>query len=406
MKVAQRIQTLPVYRFAELERKIHLAEAEGHAVIHLERGSPDLPPDPKVVAALTRAAGRADAHGYPAYAGLTAFRQAIATYYTRRFGVTLDPATEVLPLLGAKEGAYYAAQAFINPGDVALTPDPAFPTYRRVTLLAGGEAYPLPLLRENHFRPDFAAIPADILSRARLLWLNYPNNPTTALADLDFFTDAVALARRHDLLLVHDNPYADVNWIGLDAPSVLQVPGAKDVALELNSLSKLANMAGWRVGMAVGNASAVGALAQLKVSVDSGIFLPLQEAAIVALNLPAEWIADRNSIYKRRRDLVTRALDRMRLWYAPYAATPYVWAEIPPQFADSLTFAETLLAETDVALTPGPIFGAHGEGFVRIALVQPEDRLEAAMERWERWLISRASGIALDYQEMLPHARL
>jgi LL-diaminopimelate aminotransferase len=202
------------------------------------------------------------------------------------------------------------------------------------------------------------------------------------------------------LLLVHDNPYADVNWIGLNAPSILQAPGAKEVALELNSLSMLANMSGWRVGMAVGNADAVGALAQLKGHIDNGIFLPLQEAAIAALNLPAEWIADRNGIYKRRRTLVTRALDRMRLWYAPYAATLYVWVEIPPSFADSLSFAETLLAETGVSLAPGVSFGAHGEGFVRISLVQPEDRLEEALERWERWLISKATGIVLDYANL------
>ncbi len=397
MKIAQRVKDLPAYLFAELGQKVRMAEAQGHDVIRLDLGSPDLPPDPRVVAALTRAAGRSDAHGYSSYSGLPAFRQAITTYYARRFGVSLDPATEILPLLGSKEGIYYLSQAFLNPGDVALIPDPGYPTYRNAALLAGGEPYPLPLLRENHFLPNFAAIPADILSRARVLWLNYPNNPTGALADLDFFTDAVAFARRHDLLLVHDNPYADVNWIGLDAPSILQVSGAKDVALELNSLSKLANMAGWRVGMAVGNVTAVGALAQLKVNADSGLFLPLQEAAIAALNLPPEWLTDRNGIYKRRRSLVTRALDRMRLWYAPYAATLYVWVEIPPSFADSLTFAETLLAETGVSLAPGTLFGAHGEGFVRIALTQPEDRLEDALERWERWLIGKATGIALDY---------
>jgi len=393
VKIAQRVQTLPTYVFAELDQHVKLLVSQGVDVIRMDIGSPDLPPAPKVVATLNKAASQSDAHGYPGYYGLATFRQAVATYYARRFNVRLDPNTEILPLLGSKEGIHHVATAFVDPGTVALVPDPSYPTYRTTVMLAGGKPYLMPLRRENHFFPNFGSIPTEVLNKARLLWLNYPNNPTTALADMDFLVEAVAFARQHDLLIVHDNPYAEVNWMGIEALSILQVEGARDVAIELNTLSKMANMAGWRIGMAVGNAEAVAAMAQVKTNIDSGIFKPLQEAATVALTIPPEWLSERNAIYKRRRSIITRALNRMRLWYAPYAATLYIWTEIPPGFESSRAFTTALLEETGVSLAPGTAFGDQGEGYARVSIVQPEDRLEEAMERWERWLINKATGV-------------
>lgn len=389
MKLAQRFETLPAYPFAELERRIGQVQASGVDVIRLDVGSPDLPPAPEVVDALAIAVRRADAHGYTELYGLSALREAIAAYYRRRFDVALDPATEILPLQGAQEGIVHAAAAFLDPGSVALLPDPGYPAYRAAVRLAEGEIYALPLRRESGFLPDFAAIPAGVLRRARLLWLNYPHNPTTACADRGFLERAVAFAREHGLLLVYDNVYADVAWGPTPAPSILQIEGAREVAVELNSLSKLANMAGWRVGLAVGGAEVIVALAHVKANVDSSAFGPLQEAAATALRLSSTWSAERNAVYAARRAVVTRALDRMRLWYAPSAATMYVWIEAPPGFTGQ-AFAAALLTEAGVSLFPGEAFGAHGAGYVRLSLVQPTDRLEAALERWERWLISKA----------------
>jgi len=389
LKIAQRVQQLPPYIFATLEKRIKECQAQGVDLIRLDIGNPDLPPAPEVVEALAAAARRPDRHGYPSFAGAPVFRQAVAEYYARRFGVTLDPEREVLALIGSKEGIYHVATAFVDPGTVVLVPDPGYPAYRAPTLLAGGELYPMPLERERDFLPDLEAIPAAVLARARVLWLNYPHNPTAALADLAFLERAVAFARRHDLLLAYDNPYCEVVWEGPAAPSVLQVPGARDVAVEFNSLSKTANLAGWRIGMAVGHAPALAALARVKNNADTGIFLPIQEAAALALRLPPTWYAERNAIYRRRRAIVTQALDRMALWYTPAAATLYVWCEIPQGFASSSDFATALLEETGVSVAPGTAFGAHGEGYVRLSLVHPEERLEEALYRWERWLIEK-----------------
>ncbi len=389
MKIAQRIENLPTYVFAALGKRIQQLQAQGVDVIRLDIGSPDLAPPPEVIEALAEAARRPELHGYPNFYGALFFRKAVAEYYARRFGVTLDPETEVLALIGSKEGIYHVPTAFVDPGSVVLIPNPGYPAYTNPTLLAGGVPYYLPLLQEHNFLPDLEAVPADVLAKACVLWLNYPNNPTAAVANMDFLARAVDFARHHDLLLAYDNPYCDVIWSGVAAPSVLQVPGAREVAIEFNSLSKMVNMAGWRVGMAVGNAVAIGALARVKTNTDSGIFTPIQKAAVVALNLPPAWVAERNALYQRRRDVVTRALDRMRLWYTPYGATLYVWTEIPPGFT-SAEFATALLEEAGVSVSPGTAFGAHGEGYARISLVQPEDVLREALERWERWLIGKA----------------
>lgn len=390
MKLAQRLENLPTYIFAELAARAEALRREGRDVIRLDIGSPDMPPPPEVVAALEAAARRPDTHGYANYYGLPAYRQAIADFYARRFGVELDPHTETLALIGSKEGIYHTPTAFVDPGTVALVPDPGYPTYGAAARLVGGEPYPLPLLRENGFLPDLDAIPAAVLARARVLWLNYPNNPTAAVADLAFLERAVAFARKHDLLLAYDNAYSEIAWDGVRPPSVLQAPGSKDVALEFNSLSKTFNMAGWRVGMAVGNAAAIAALARVKTNADSGIFLPVQEAAVTALHLSDAWLHTLNGVYRRRREVVTRVLERMNMWYTPAAATFYIWFEIPPQFPSSAAFAAALLEGAGISITPGAAFGAHGEGYARITLVQEEAQLTDAMERWERWLIGRS----------------
>lgn len=390
MQLAQRLQHLPTYVFAELAARAEKLRREGHDVIRLDIGSPDLPAPPEVIATLEAASRRPDTHGYASYYGSPAYRQAIADFYARRFGVELDPRTETLALIGSKEGIYHIPTAFIDPGTVALIPDPGYPTYGAATQLVGGEIYPLPLLRENSFLPKLEAIPTAVLERARMLWLNYPNNPTAAVASPAFLEQAVDFARKYKLLLVYDHAYSEIAWDSTPPPSVLQIPGAKEVAVEFNSLSKTFNMAGWRIGMAVGNAAALAGLARVKTNADTGIFLPVQEAAVTALQLPATWIQNLNEVYRRRRQIVTDALERMAIWFTPAAATFYVWLEIPPHFGSSAAFAAALLEATGVSLTPGAAFGTHGEGYVRITLVQEEERLAQAMERWERWQIGQS----------------
>lgn len=390
MKIATRLENLPTYIFATLGKRIAELRAAGVDVIRLDIGSPDMPPPEPVIAVLNEAARQPENHGYAGFYGDPEFRRAVAHFYQRRFGVELDPESEVLALIGSKEGIQHLPTAFLDLGSVVLVPNPGYPTYSNPAMLVGAELYQMPLLRENEFLPDFDSIPAEVLRKARVLWLNYPNNPTSAIAELDFLVEAVAFARQHDLLLAYDNPYSEVIWDGSQPPSILQVPGAKDVAIEFNSLSKLANMAGWRVGMVVGNAEAISAIARVKTNSDTGIFRPIQRAAAVALDLPAAWYTERNAVYQRRREIITRALDRMNLWYAPYEATLYVWAEIPPQFASSAVFAQELLAEAGVSVSPGSAFGEYGEGYVRISLVQPAELLTEALERWERWLLRKA----------------
>lgn len=390
MQLAQRLQHLPTYVFAELAARAEKLRREGQDVIRLDIGSPDLPAPPEVIATLEAASRRPDTHGYASYYGSPAYRQAIADFYARRFGVELDPRTEALALIGSKEGIYHIPTAFIDPGTVALIPDPGYPTYGAATRLVGGEIYPLPLLRENSFLPKLEAIPAAVLERARVLWLNYPNNPTAAMASPAFLERAVDFARKYKLLLVYDHAYSEIAWDSTPPPSVLQIPGAKEVAVELNSLSKTFNMAGWRIGMAVGNAEALAGLARVKTNADTGIFLPIQEAAVTALQLPDTWLQKLNEVYRRRRKVVTDTLERMNIWFTPAAATFYVWLEIPSHFSSSTAFAAALLEATGVSLTPGAAFGPHGEGYARITLVQEEERLAQAMERWERWLIGQS----------------
>jgi len=386
MHIAERLNNLPPYVFAIIGRRVRAAQERGVDVIRLDIGSPDLPPPPAVIEALYRSAQDPHNHGYGGFFGKPALRGAFVDYYGRRFGVELDPESEVLPLIGSKEGVFHLPMACVDPGDVVLVPDPGYPTYRVSTQLVGGELYLMPLLAKNDFLPDLDAIPGDVLARARVLWLNYPNNPTTATAPFSFLAEAVDFARAHNLLLAHDNPYAETAWDGYVPPSLLQVPGAREVAVEFNSLSKTYNMAGWRVGVVVGNADVIGALTRLKTNVDSGLFRAVQDATITALSTTGEaWLVERNETYRARRRAVTAALDRMGLEYVSSSATLYVWARVP-QGVTSAQFTSDLLDAAGVSLSPGTAFGSQGEGYVRISLVQPVARLEEAMARWERWI--------------------
>lgn len=390
MKHAERLSHLPPYPFARWADQVTAAQQRGLDVIRLDIGNPDMPPPDDVIRTLCRSARQPDCHGYCGYRGLPALRQAIAAYYDRRFGVELHPDNQVVPLIGSKEGLVNLALAYLDPGDLALVPDPGYAPYTRGTILAGARAYTFPLLAERGFLPDFDAIPADVADAATLIWLNYPNNPTGAIADLDFFARAVDFAREHDLLLCHDAPYADVTYDGYQAPSVLQVPGAFDVAVEFNSLSKTANMAGWRVGMAVGNQEALQALARIKSNIDSGMFHPLQDAAVVALSMGPDWKADRNQIYRERLELLADGLREIGLEATRPPAALYLWTPIPDNAAagtgddwTSESFAEALLRRTGVAVAPGSFFGPAGEGFIRLSATAPTSRIQEAKRRFE-----------------------
>jgi LL-diaminopimelate aminotransferase len=379
--------------FAGLNTRLTALHAQGYDVIRLDEGAPDLPPAPHIVEALARAAARPDAHSYQPHRGFPALRQAWAEMYQRVHNVTIDPESEVLPLLGSKEGIFHLPLALINPGDVALTPNPGYITYTRGARLAGGETYNLLLRPESGYLPDFQSIPANIVQRAKLLWLNYPNNPTTAAAPLDFFAEAVAFARQHDLLLCHDAAYAQVAFDGYRPPSLLEIPGAKEVAIEFNTLSKSHNMAGWRVGALVGHAAVIKAMYTLKTNFDSSHFRPVMEATVAALTGDQSWLAARNAIYQKRRDLVLHTLRRLGLPAETPRAGLYVWFALPPG-QTSAAFAATLLEQAHVSLTPGTVFGSGGEGYMRLSLTAPTERVEEAMERMEAVISKQLSVIS------------
>jgi LL-diaminopimelate aminotransferase len=380
MRQANRIANLPPYFFAKLGQKIAQLKKGGMDIIRIDIGSPDLPPPDFILQELYRSAADPSHHSYAGYYGIPALRQAMADYYHNRFGVELDPDTEVLPLIGSKEGIAHVPTAFVNAGDVVLVPDPGYLTYRMGVVLVEGDSYPVPLLAENDYLPDLEAIPQEVLRRASVLWLNYPNNPTGAIAPLDFFERTVDFARQHNLLICHDAPYIELTYDGYAASSMLRIDGAKDVVLEFNSLSKSHNMAGWRVGMAVGSAEAINAFARVKTNLDSGIFRPIQDAAIVALTSDQSWLTGRNAIYQERRDIALDALMQAGLEARKPKAGLYLWPKVPAGITSS-DFANRLLEETGVSVTPGTVFGQYGEGHVRISLGQATDHIREAMER-------------------------
>jgi len=384
MRLSQRMDQLAPYLFVEINKKIAEKRARGEEVISFGIGDPDIPTPSNIIDKLCEAARDPANHRYPESEGLPVLRQAIAGWYQRRFGVTLDPNTEVLPLIGSKEGIGHIAFCFIDSGDVALVPDPAYPVYGISTKLAGGEPYYMPLTEQNQFLPDLDAIPQDKLKRAKVLWLNYPNNPTGAVAELDFFNRAIEFARKNNLAICHDGPYTEVAFDGYKPMSFLQASGAREAGIEFHSLSKSYNMTGWRIGMAVGNACMIDALKRIKSNLDSGIPQAIQYAAIEAFNGPQEAIAQHNNTYQRRRDLVVDVLNDIGCSVQAPKASLYVWAKVPPGYT-SMEFAANLLDQVGVLVIPGTGYGPSGEGYVRLSLTLPDAALVKALSKLSAW---------------------
>ncbi len=376
---ADRLSSLPPYLFARIDAMKAEKARSGADIIDLGVGDPDLPTPPHVVEALCAAARDPANHHYPSYAGMPAFREAAADWYGRRFGVDLDPATEVLALMGSKDGIAHVPEAFVNPGDVVLAPSPGYPVYRTSTLFAEGVLHDLPLTAEYGFLPDLDAIPADVARRAKLLFVNYPNNPTAAVAPPSFYDEVVAFAREHRVVVVSDNAYSEIAYDGYRAPSFLETDGAMEVGVEMHSLSKTYNMTGWRIGMAVGNPEILAGLGRVKTNVDSGVFDAVQHAGIAALSGSQDCVADACRVYQERRDVLVAGLRSLGYDVAAPKATFYVWLPVE----DSMAFAARLLDEAAIVATPGVGFGEHGEGFVRFALTRPVDRIEEALARME-----------------------
>ena len=394
MRPSDRVSRIPPYLFAELERKIADKRAQGIDVISLGIGDPDRPTPEAVIEALGRAAVDPGTHQYPSNRGRPEFREAVAAFYERRFGVALDPETEVIPALGAKECIFNLNLAFLDPGDVALAADPGYPVYTGGPLLAGAEPVLMPLLPERGFAPDFAAIPDEARERARLLYLNYPNNPTGAVVPDRLFEEAVAFARENALLVVHDASYTETTFDGYVAPSFLATPGAKEIGVEVFSLSKGYNMTGWRTAAIVGNGGALEAYWRLKTNIDSGMFEAVQLAAAAALSPEGDEVArEMSALYERRRDLVCDALAEIGVAVTPPRGTIYVWAPVPPGH-DSASYCEMVLEQSAVVVSPGAAYGRHGEGFFRISLTIDDDRLREAVERLRSSLGGREDAAA------------
>jgi LL-diaminopimelate aminotransferase len=382
LRPSRRLEQIPPYLFAELERKVQAKRAAGIDVISLGIGDPDTPTYAPIVEAAQKAVANPGTHRYPTNRGRPEFREAVAMFYERRFGVALDPRTEVMPAIGAKECIFNLNLAFLDPGDVALAADPGYPVYTGGPLLAGAQAHLMPLLPAHGFAPDFEAIATEVLEQARLMFLNYPNNPTGAILPEGLFERAIELARRHDLLVVHDNAYSEITYDGYVAPSFLATPGAKEVGVEVFSLSKGYNMTGWRCAAIVGNAEAIEQYGRLKSNIDSGLVDAIQLAGAAALGPRLDdHVRGMRDIYRHRRDLICAALGRAGVEVAPPKGTIYVWAPVPEDFSSSAEYCEHVLDQAAVVLTPGAAYGPSGEGFFRISLTTPDERLREAVER-------------------------
>ena len=384
MKLAKRVEALPPYLFAEISKKIAAKRAAGVDIVTFAIGDPDLPTPKNILDELHRAADDPANHRYPESEGLPELGRAIADWYDRRFEIKFEPMKETLALIGSKEGIAHVALCFIDPGDIALVPDPGYPVYEIGTMFAGGTSYRLPCTRESGWKPDLDAIPAEIAERAKILWLNYPNNPTGAVADIAFFEKAVAFAKKYDVAILHDNPYCDVAYDGYRPVSIFQAPGAKDVAIEFNSWSKVYNMTGWRIGMVVGNATMIDALMRVKSNIDSGIPQAVQRMAIEAVYGPQESIDEHNRIYQRRRDRMVEGLRKIGLEVETPKASLYVWAKIPDGVT-SAEYAARVIEDCGVVVTPGRGYGEQGEGYIRLSVTTPDDRVEEGMRRLEAW---------------------
>ena len=388
MNFASRVEKIPPYLFVEISRKIAQKRAEGIEVISFGIGDPDLETPAPVIDVLRDTAGDLPNHRYPESEGLPEFRKATADWYQRRFGISLDPEKEVISLIGAKEGIGHAALCFIEAGDIALVPDPGYPVYSVGTWFAGGECYWMPLKEENGWLPALEDIPEDVARKAKVMWLNYPNNPTGAIASIDYFDKVIEFARSHDIAVMHDACYTDVTFDGYRHPSFLEARGAMDVGMEFHSLSKTYNMTGWRLGMAVGNADMINALLIVKSNLDSGVPQAIQHMGIEALNTSDDWIDERNAVYQRRRDKVLAVLDEIGLEVDPPKASLYVWARVPEGFTSG-EFAEQLLENCDIVVTPGASYGDYGEGYIRFSLTIADDLLEEGLRRLATYTGSR-----------------
>src|SRR6056297_918794 len=383
MRIAQRIQKVPPYLFAEIDKKKEAAIEKGVDIINLGIGDPDQPTPAHIINQLTESARDPKTHDYPPYEGTKEFRSAVSDWYLKRFGVNLNPQKEVISLIGSKEGIAHIFLAFIDPGDISLIPDPAYPVYKTGTLFANGEPYYMPLLEENGYLPDLDKIDEKIARKAKLIFLNYPNNPTGAIANKEYFKEVVDFAKKYDLLICHDFAYSELAYDGYQAPSFLEIDGARDVCLEFHSLSKTYNMTGWRIGFAVGSSEAVSALSIIKTNVDSGIFKAIQEAGITALSGPQDHIPRLINMYTERRNVVVDGLNQLGWNIKPPKATFYVWVPTPNSM-NAIDFSNHILDKTGIIVTPGIGYGQYGEGYVRIALTVDVPRLEEAISRLKK----------------------
>jgi len=378
--LAERLAKLPPYLFAAIDELKQEAIDAGNDVINLGVGDPDLPTPAHIIKRLSETAYDPANHQYPSYTGMIDFRKSIAAYYRRTRNIELDPLTETITLIGSKEGIGHIPLAFINPGDIVLIPDPAYPVYGAGTILAGGESYYMPLLQENGFLPDLNSIPSDIASKAKLMFINYPNNPTAATCDIEFFRKVVAFAREYNIIVIHDAAYADVTYDGYKAVSLLEVPGAKEVGIELYSLSKTYNMTGWRIAAALGNAEVINGLGKVKTNLDSGVFQPIQYAGMAALDSSQDCVIENNRIYQERRDVLVEGLRSIGWDVEKPKASFYVWISIPNEI-NSTEMTARLIREAAVVTTPGVGFGKYGEGFIRMTLTTSAERLAEAVDR-------------------------
>ena len=381
MQFAKRLEKIPPYLFAEIDRKRDEMVSKGVDIINMGVGDPDKPTPQPIVQAMHEAIDDSSTHNYPPYQGTKEFREAVVQWMERRFGVEgLNPLTEVVSSIGSKEAIHNTFLAFVEPGDYTLIPDPGYPVYRTSTIFAGGDFYRMPLLPSAKFLPDLAAIPEEIARKAKLLWINYPNNPTGGLATLEFFEQLVAYCKKYDILLCHDHAYSEMAYDGYKPPSVLQVPGAKDIAIEFHSLSKSYNMTGWRVGFVVGSSHGIKGLGQVKTNVDSGVFKAVQKAAIAAYSTTEAELQEVMSVYQKRRDIIIQGLQSLGWDIEAPKATLYVWAKVPQGYT-STDFVTLLLDKCGIIVPPGNGYGESGEGFFRIALTVPDERMHEAIKR-------------------------
>jgi LL-diaminopimelate aminotransferase len=380
---ADRIKNVPPYLFARIDELKEKAQARGIDIISFGIGDPDQPTPQFIVDAMHTAISDPKNHDYPPYDGTMEFRTAVAAWYKKRFNVDIDPKTETIALIGSKEGIAHTFWALVNPGDVCLLPDPGYPVYNTASLFSGGENYFFPLSPKRNWLPDLSAIPSEVAKKAKLIFVNYPNNPTGATCDLKFFAELVEFAKKYDIVICNDNAYSETTFDGYTAPSILQVPGAKDISLEFTSLSKTFNMTGWRSGMVAGSADLVGALRIIKTNVDSGIFKAIQKASVVALASDHTATSGINAVYQKRRDMMVAGLNNLGWNLSKPKGTFYIWAPIPARYATSADFCADMIEKCGIVVVPGNGYGANGEGYFRVAITVSESRIAEGLARMQ-----------------------